>query len=47
MEKKECDCSNIRVETIKEFAERLKGLSRFLNSDRFWIDNLVKEMVGE
>lgn len=36
-----------KSEAIKEFAERLKKLSRFTNSDKLYIDNLVKEMVGE
>lgn len=36
-----------KSEAIKEFAERLKNLSRFTNSDKLYIDNLVKEMVGE
>ena len=29
------------------FAERLKGLSRWTVSDKFWIDKLVEEMIGE
>lgn len=37
--------SVVRAEAIKEFAERLKQLERFTGSDKYWIDNLVKEMV--
>ena len=29
------------------FAERLKSLSRWTVSDKFWIDKLVEEMIGE
>ena len=47
--------AKIRTEAIKEFAERLKEKSEYIDTDEFWcdlvttedIDNLVKEMVGE
>jgi hypothetical protein len=46
-----CDCSNIKAEAIKEFAERLKTkASDFEFGKAVWvvyIDNLVKEMVGD
>jgi hypothetical protein len=44
-----CDCANIRAEAIKEFAERLKGLSEYgnINVSPWQVDNLVKEMVGD
>ena len=39
--------AQIKSEAVKEFAERLKGLSRWTVSDKFWIDKLVEEMIGE
>lgn len=44
-----------KAEVIKEFAERLKEKSEYIDTDEFWcdlvttedIDNLAKEMVGE
>ena len=38
--------SKIKSEAIKEFAERFKEKS-YLNDGVVYIDNLVKEMVGE
>lgn len=39
--------ANARAEAIKEFAERLKKLNRWRAEDIYYIDTLVKEMVGE
>lgn len=36
-----------KSEAVKEFAERLKSLSRWTVSDKFWIDKLVEEMTDE
>ena len=36
-----------RAEAVKEFADRLKGLGRFTSSDRYYIDKIKKEMVGD
>ena len=40
---------SIENEAIKEFAERLKEKNRYPNGTIYveWIDNLVKEMVGD
>lgn len=38
---------SIKTEAIKEFAERLKKPNRWREEDIYYIDNLVKEMVGE
>lgn len=35
----------IKAEAYKEFAERLKMLGRFTDGDRYYIDNLLKEMT--
>lgn len=35
------------TEAIKEFAERLKKPNRWRAEDIYYIDTLVKEMVGE
>ena len=47
----QCECCNIaKVEAYKEFAERLKEKGNRSLGDCFivgWIDNLLKEMVGE
>lgn len=50
--KKEDDTRNVRSDAIKEFAERLKGHAEpqypwLYTVDVDFIDNLVKEMVGE
>ena len=44
--------NKIKAEAIKEFAERLKDKitmspHSFISIDKWYIDNLVKEMVGE
>lgn len=37
----------IKAEAVKEFMERLKSLGRFTSSDRYYIDKIKKEMVGD
>ena len=32
---------------VNEFADRLKSLGRFTSSDRYYIDKIKKEMVGD
>ena len=36
-----------KAEAVKEFADRLKSLGRFTDGDRYYIDKIKKEMVGE
>ena len=40
-------CKEREEEAVKEFADRLKGLGRFTSSDRYYIDKIKKEMVGD
>lgn len=37
----------VRYESIKEFAERLKKTNRWREEDIYYIDTLLEEMVGE
>ena len=46
------DATNAKAESIKEFAERFKGIAGIYQKDTYVIgvdefDNLVKEMVGD
>ena len=50
----QCDCWNVRIQAIKEFADRLKekAIENYIENlimtvDVDDIDNLVKEMVGD
>ena len=44
-------CARVRIEAIKEFAERLKEMPSVMNCEYEWlhtdIDNLVKEMTEQ
>lgn len=40
-------CKEREEEAVNEFADRLKSLGRFTSSDRYYIDKIKKEMVGD